>query len=242
MHFFAATSASGAGEAYSRLLGVIVVLGFAFCALIFFVVSLVKASTRRTRGWMISAAISGIVMMGCLAAGVSMITAAVSTAAQVGTGAARPKELGSKDGTVSLKVPGTWVAMPELRRDAIIAAGDKASQRYVFVIPTPKSVFPGNLQEFDRFATKGMQEVLEDEKVSDPESLKLGGFDAIRRSISGTTAGRPFTYYEQVLIETRDTYYQLLLWTMFSHSSAAELEFRNISGSFAAEAGPSVEE
>jgi hypothetical protein len=48
--------------------------------------------------------------------------------------------------------------------------------------------------------------------------------------------------YEQVLVETRSTYYQLLLWTGLSEQSGAQTDFRNIVGSFAAEAGPAMPE
>ena len=124
---------------------------------------------------------------------------------------------------------------------AVIAVGDKAHEQYAMVLPTDRASFPTGLADFDVFVSEGLGKALQDSKVSEPQEIHLGGYRAIRRSISGMRGGHR-TAYEQVVIETHSTYYQMLLWTIFSHRSAAEREFNDIIASFAAESAPALPE
>ncbi|WP_035608357.1 hypothetical protein [Haloferula sp. BvORR071] len=241
MQWIAETVSPEASENYSRLLGVVVLLGFSFCALIFFVVAVVKAARLRTRGWMLSAALSGLAMLGGLTWAVSMVTEAVASAAKTGKAAALPREVASADGKVSIKIPGSWSEMPELHPAAVIAVGDKMHEQYVMVLPTGRASFPTSLSDFDVFVTEGLGKALQDSKVSEPKTIQVGGYRAIRRSITGVQGGHR-TAYEQVVIETHSTYYQMLMWTIFSHRSAAERDFNDIIASFAAESAPALPE
>lgn len=228
-------------DAYGHLLGVVVLLGFSFAALIFFVVALVKASRQRTRGWMLTAAVSGLSMLGALTWAVSIAAEEVAKVAKDERTDGLPKELSSPDGKVSIKVPGSWSPMPQLHPAAAIAAGDKGHEQYAMVLPTPREKFPASTADFEVFVTEGLKDALEDSKASEPETIQVGGFKGIRRSITGMRGGNRMAY-EQVIIETRSTFFQLLMWTVFSHRSAAEQEFKDIVGSFAAEAAPALEE
>lgn len=245
MHLIAETVSAQDRDAYSHLLGVVVLLGFSFAALIFFVVALVKASRNRTRGWVLTAAITGILMLGGLTWAVSLVAEAVASSAKVAKTTNLPgevpTELSSPDGKVSIKVPGSWTAMPGLHPAAAIAAGDKDHEQYMMVLPTPREKFPASTADFEVFVTEGLKQALEDSKASEPETIEVGGFKAIRREISGLKSGNRLAY-EQVIVETRNTFYQILMWTIFSHRSAAEQKFRDIVASFAAEAGPLLKE
>jgi len=242
MHFFAETVSAETSDAYSRLLGVVVLLGFSFAALIFFVVALVKASRNRTRGWVLTAAVSGLAMLGALTWAVAMVTEEVAKkVAKVEETNQLPIELSSPDGKVSIKVPGSWSAMPQLHPAASIAAGDKIREQYAMVVATPREKFPASAIDFEVMVSEGVKGALKDSKDSEPETIEVGGFKGIRRSISGVSGGHRLAY-EQVVIETRSTFYQLLMWTVFSHRSAAEQEFNDIVASFAAEAAPLISE
>jgi hypothetical protein len=242
MDLIAETVSARDSDAYSHLLGVVVLLGFSFAALIFFVVALVKASRNRTRGWVITAALSGIAMLGGLTWAVAMVAETVASSAREEKAAGLPAtELSSPDGKFSIKVPVSWTAMPELHPAAAIAAGDKDHEQYMMVLPTPREKFPASAADFEVFVTEGLKQALEDSKASEPEEIQVGGFKAIRRSISGLKNGNRLAY-EQVVVETRNTFYQILLWTVFSHRSVAEQKFRDIVASFAAEAGPPLPE
>jgi hypothetical protein len=231
-----------AGEAYSRLLGLVAIIGFGCVAFAVFCISLVKASRHRTRGWTIAAVVSSVAMLGSLVAAVDLVT---ETVAGAGAGGAKtlemPREITSSDGRVSMKIPASWKVMPDLHPAAVLAAGDKSLGQYGMVLPTGRASFPGSLADFDLFVTEGLKKALKDPSVSDPEEIEIGGYRAIRREVSGLK-GTEQLAYEQVLVETRSTYYHLLLWTGASERAAAENDFRNITGSFAAEAGPPMPE
>ncbi len=247
MHLIAETVSAQDRDAYSHLLGVVVLLGLSSAALIFFVVALVKVSRERTRGWMLTAALSGVAMLGCLTWAVSMVAETVAAGrTKAAQSAARPSEmpseLSSPDGKVSIKVPGSWTAMPGLHPAAVIAAGDKEQEQYMMVLPTLREKFPASTADFEVFVTEGLKQALEDSKASEPETIEVGGFNAIRREISGLQKNGNRLAYEQVVVETRNTFYQVLMWTAFSHRSAAEQKFRDIVASFASEAGPLLKE
>ncbi len=241
MNFLADTVSPEAGEAYGRLLGLVAVIGFGCVAFAVFCISLVKASRHRTRGWTITAFLSCVAMLGSLAGAVSMVAEALAGAAKSGKSLGMPTEISSSDGRVSVKIPGSWSSLPDLHPAAILAAGSKAQERYAMVLPTGRASYPGSLADFDKFVTEGLKGALKDPKVSEPENVEIGGYKAIRRTVTGTKGDQELAY-EQVLVETRSTYYQLLLWTGASQHADAETDFRNIVGSFAAEAGPAMPE
>jgi hypothetical protein len=230
------------GEAYGRVVGLVALIGFGCVAFAVLCISLVKASRLRTRGWTITAVLSCIAMFGSLAGAVNLVAKSVAEAARDGGKAiGMPQEISSKDGRVSIKIPGSWGPLPELHPAAIIAVGDKARERYGMVLPTGRASYPGSLDDFDKFLTAGLREALKEAQVSEPETVEIGGYRAIRRTVSGDKGGKMLVYH-QVLVETRSTYYQVLLWTGAGREAAAEVDFRNIVGSFAAEAGPAMPE
>ncbi len=241
MSFLADAVSPAAGEAYGRLLGLVSIVGVGCVAFAVFCISLVKASRHRTRGWTITAILSCAAMLGSLAAAVSMVAETVAGSSGNLKPFQRPFEITSRDGAVSLKVPASWSALPDLHPAAVLAAGDKSQEQYAMVLSTGRTSFPGSLGDFDSFVTEGLKKALKETEVSDPESIEIGGYKTIRRSIAGIK-GNDKLAYEQVLVETRSAYYQMLLWTEFSHRAAAEKDFRNIIGSFAAEAGPALPE
>ena len=241
MNFHADAVSPEVGEAYGRLLGLVGIIGFGCVAFAVFCISLVKASRHRTRGWTITAVLSCVAMLGSLAGAVGMVAEAVAGAKRGGETLGLPREVSSSDGRVSVKIPASWSSLPDLHPAAILGAGDRAEERYAMVLATERTSYPGSLAYFDRFVTEGLKKALKEPEVSEPESVEIGGYKAIRRRITGTKGDRGLAY-EQVLVETRSTYYQLLLWTKLARQRDAQTDFGNIVASFAAEAGPAMPE
>lgn len=230
------------GEAYGRLVELLVLIGVGCVAFAVACIAVVKASRLRTTGWSITAILSIIALFGSLAGAVNLVAETVGGATRgKGKTMGMPREISSNDGRVSIKIPGSWKSLPELHPAAIIAVGDKTQERYGMVLPTGRASYPGSLEDFDKFVTTGLSEALKEAKVSDAKVEEIGGYRAILRTVSGKK-GEHTLIYHQVLVETRSTYYQLLLWTGIEHQASAEVDFRNIVGSFAAEAGPAMPE
>src|SRR5215213_6567727 len=86
--------------------------------LVFFVVALVKAFTRKTTGWIITA-----IVMGLLSA-LMAVSAAASVAMAISRKAAEngkiTKVLKSKDNKYKIVVPTSWKSMPDLNPQASI--------------------------------------------------------------------------------------------------------------------------
>jgi len=202
---------------------------------IFFIVALIKAITKRTKGWVIGAVISGVLALFGVVGLIGM--AANSLAKLAKTASEKKKTVASKDGRFRLEVPATWREMPELHEDAQIEAGNGRLEQYVIVIENSKADYVGTLAEFDELVIGQMKETVPGGEVSEPESRAVGGYPAIHRRLSGTVSNLRVVYYISS-VETEKGFYQVLTWTMQSRDSAAQPVFREVIDSFTSDDGP----
>lgn len=180
----------------------------------FFLLSLIKSFTRKTRGWIISAVVAGLITLVGLFGGIAFFVQKVAAKAKTAREAAdRKKLITSADGTFSIEVPGNWKSMPELNDDAQIAAGNAIRDVYAMIIPNPRSDYDGSFEEFDELVLEVLVSSLEKSHASPVENLTIQGHSARRRRVEGTIEKTRVVYY-LVTLETKDTYYQIMAWTM----------------------------
>ena len=235
------SSAYETGQAVGRTL-VIAFVAVAFLGGgLFFVISMIKAATRKTRGWIISAVVSGVVALGGLFGAVGLAASSLGKAIQSGkSDSERKSKLASDDGRYRIEVPKSWKEMPELNDAAGIVAGNVFREQYVLVIENAKSDFVGDLASFDELTSGGLKENLKDAEVSEPEKRKVGAYPALHRRVVGTTDNIRVVY-QITSVESADAFYQVMMWTIPSRESAALPVFREVVDSFSAKAGPPEE-
>jgi acyl carrier protein len=219
-----------------------IVIALVFAALIgggiFFVVAMIKAATRKTRGWIIGAVVSGVVALGGLLGAAGLAASSLGKALQSSKAeGARKKRIASADGSFRLEIPGNWKEMPELNEDAGIAAGNALREQYVVVIENPKSDYVGDFEDFDKLTTGMLTGNLEKAEISAPQDREIGGYPARHRRLAGTTENIRVVY-QISSIETGDAFYQVLMWTIPSREAAALPVFREVIDSFSAQAAP----
>jgi acyl carrier protein len=205
---------------------------------IFFVVAMIKAATRKTRGWIIGAVVSGVVALCGLLGAASLAASSLGKAIKSNKELAdRKKRVASPDGGFRVEVPGNWKEMPELNEDAGIAAGSELREQYLVVIENPKTDFVGDLDAFDKLTSDLLTGNLTNPEVSDVESRDAGKYPARHRRLIGTTENIRVVY-QVSSVETDDAFYQVLMWTIPSREAAALPLFREVIDSFSAKAGP----
>ena len=202
---------------------------------IFFIVALIKAITRKTRGWITATVISGVL---ALFGVVGLIGVAVNSIAKIAkTAKERKKTLASKDGRYQLEVPSNWRDLPELHQTAEVRAGNAMLEQYVIVLENPKADFTGTLAEFDELMIEQMKGNVTGGEASEPEVRPAGSFPAIHRRLAGTVNKLGIVYHLSS-IETNTAFYQVLTWTTRSRESAAAPVFREVVDSFISKDGP----
>jgi acyl carrier protein len=229
------SSAYEAGQTFGRIL-VYSVLGVAALGGgIFFLIAVIKAFTKKTRGWIIGSIASGIVALVGVAGLIGAAATSLVKAAKTATD--KKKTIASKDGRYRVEVPAAWREMPELHEEADIEAGNVLREQYLLVLENPKSDFEGTLAEFDDLVVGQMEGNLERAAISEPEPLTIDGRPALQRELTATVDKVRITYL-MASIETDAAFYQVLTWTTPSRQAAALPVFREVIASFRADGGP----
>jgi acyl carrier protein len=229
------SSAYEAGQAAGKI-AVYVVIGLAALGGgIFFIIALIKAITKKTKGWIIGAVVSALLAMFGVVGLIGM--AANSIAKLAKTASEKKKTVASKDGRIRLEVPATWREMPDLHEDAQVQAGNALLDQYVMVLEDLKSDYTGSLQQFDALIIGQMKEKMVDCEVSEPEARPIGSYPALHRRLTGTVDTIKVVYHI-ALVETDAGFYQIMRWTTPSRESSVQTVFREIADSFTSNDGP----
>jgi hypothetical protein len=220
------------GQSFLTVLVVVALLGGG----IFFVIAMVKATTAKSRGWIIGVVVSGLVALCGLLGAAGLAARSLGKVIQSNKAAAERKiRLVSDDGRYRIEVPGTWKSMRELNEEAGIAAGNAIREQYVLVIENPKSDYVGDLDSFDELTVELISDNLEKPELSDSEDRPVGSYPARHRRLVGTTENVRIVY-QLASIETDDAFYQLMMWTVPSREAASKEVFREVVDSFTAKA------
>ncbi len=209
-------------------LGVIVVSGLVF------VVSLVKAIATRRRAWIVAAIATAAVCVGVTLVWVAMVLThrhSVSLATSEGF-----RRVTSTDGAVALVVPAAWKDLPELHEDADLVVGNLFAEEYLLVLREAKQDFAGSLRSYAEHVTADMQEYSRSRDRQEFKAVSVGGCPALHTRFSGVVE-RTRIVYDLTLVETADSYCQVLFWALPSRFDAAKPKFDAALSTFEAAAG-----
>ena len=228
------------GEMFGRFVAIGGLMLAALGGGIFFVVSLVMALTRKSRGWAVACGVSGVLAVLGVAGGARM---AASQMIKLAEAASDPngekRRVVSADGRCGVEVPVAWRDKPDLHEDAVLGATDSGERTCVMVLTDLKADFAGDLKEFDQLTVEAMAEALTGAEISMAESRVVDGCPAIYHRIGGTM-DRLNVVYHRMSIETADAFHQVMVWTTASREKRMLPLMTAILGSFESEAGPPV--
>lgn len=195
---------------------------------VFFVVALVKSFTRKTTGWIVTASILGflgLALLGTMLLGFAVgITKAIkqSDLDQV---------LTSKDGRYSISVPGAWNGNTAPDGVTCLEARSRFPARHVMVIALGKDLVQRPLADYAAISTERITSGTKNGVRSDPESLALGSYPAIRYRVSGNLEDSEVVYH-LTFVETPGALCQISCWSLQSDEGIAKPIFEKVAASF----------
>lgn len=218
-------SAYNAGYMLGKVLGFGIGLGL----MVAMIVCLVMAIRRKSTGWIVAAAVSGLLVLGGIGVAVlAAVTGVVSAAAKMDK---LDQRLTTENQKYALTVPHSWRSMKELNAKAVIASGNGAKEQYFILITEPKQGFAGALADYSIAATGRMAERAQNGKLGDFEHVSLNGRDALQRRLTGNFQGMEIAYLH-TSIETDGEWCQLICWTLAPREKIAFPVFEKVVKTF----------
>jgi hypothetical protein len=100
------------------------------------------------------------------------------------------KEITSSDGKIDVTVPGLWVKMPGLNKQATLQVGDKNKQMYLIVITDTKAdVDNMTLEKHHDLTRDRMFQKMKNASATEPVPLTIDGHPALQDELTGTEKG-----------------------------------------------------
>lgn len=196
---------------------------------IFFIVALVRASSAKTKGWIIVCVVTGLLAVAAF--GVAGKFGVQEVQKFIVEGARVEKPMIGKNGRFKMTVPNNWSAMPKLNPIADIAAGNLLLEQYLMLIAEPKDEVGTGLEEFAKIVTAQMRAKLGNPQQGEFEKLAIGGFPALRCRIAGKAEGIDIVYLH-TSVETPDSLCQVLCWTLAPREQTAFPIFEKVAATF----------
>lgn len=133
----------------------------------------------------------------------------------------------SPDSSVSMVLPATFHPLV-LNPGATLQFGDSATESYVMVLLESKQDMVGwNLTRHSMITLAHVLASLDSPEVAGPDSLAIGGHEAVQYTVKGATQGRRIAYLHTT-IDSPDNFAQVVAWTVASRWSSNEDLIREI--------------
>ncbi len=216
--------AYSAGYILGAFVGGLVAIGL----LILFVIAIIQAINKRSKGWIITSVITGILGLGLVGTGVVIgMSAIIKKAAN---DAKIEQKLTSKDERFTIVVPNGWDVMPELHEDADLAAGNGSLEQYGIVLVESKAELKMDLPAYAKLIMDSMKERVNG-TPGPLENTIIQEKPAIRSRLVGKVDGIDIVY-QCHFVETPDSLCQILCWTLPRNESRAFPIFTKVAASF----------
>jgi hypothetical protein len=127
----------------------------------------------------------------------------------------KPKTVVSTDNKVELTVPASWSIQTNLNEQANLQVGQPLQELYTIIIPDSKANIDQSvdLEFLADSIRKNTEQSLTNGTTTDLVSLKIDGFEAKQFEASGGYQ-KINAKYIFTIINTPDTYYQMMSWTL----------------------------
>jgi hypothetical protein len=192
-----------------------------------FVVSLILALVKKSRGWAISAGVAGVLLLGL----VTLVVVGIAGVRQAARTANEPQTVTASEGRAVLDIPGAWRSLDLDNEDAALTVGNPLREEYLIVIAEPISDFELDLDGFTELALGQTLGALDSAQPGAIEALTIQGFPARRTEITGSSDGLRM-HYLVTYVQGAAHYYQVLAWTLPSKRAVAFPRFEQVVGTF----------
>lgn len=196
---------------------------------VFFIVALVKAFSKKTTGWIVTAVLTGLVGLGMVVVAIAGVVVGVSRTAS--ESAKLNQVLKTKNGGFQVTVPGSWKPLPDLNPSAEIVAGNMAREQYLMIFVEPDESIAIDLSRLLEATAERMAAKLSDSSVGEATSLTIDGHPALRCRITGKRDGIDLAYLHTCL--KRDgQIIQLICWTLARREAGAFPIYEQVTATF----------
>lgn len=200
-----------------------------------FILALVMALVKKTRGWIIATVVSGIVGLLLVIGG---IVAAVGMGISAAKKQALPQDFSTASGVATVTGASGWSVLDIGSEDADLGIGNIYSEQYLIVLAEPKTDFPEgyDLAAFAELAYGQFSQTLADVEAGEPVEVSYQSIPRLRRELRAASDGIRIFYLIDYA-EGRDHYYQVMSWTLEDRESKGKPVLEAALNSFRENAG-----
>ncbi|MDF1658509.1 MAG: hypothetical protein P1U58_12915 [Verrucomicrobiales bacterium] len=179
---------------------------------ILFVLSLVMAITRKSKGWTVATIATGVI--GVIAIVISLVYAGKQGAAKLAE-MKQPRPFVTTDGLAEVSAPGIWTEQDFDNDVASLQIGNLIGSQYLLIISEKKREFVPEfgIDEYAETISEQMREIVENPIETELMPMEIGGLTAFRWELEGDIDGTPIAYLN-TFIEGEEHFHQVLTWTL----------------------------
>jgi hypothetical protein len=184
-------------------------VGLLFPALFLFF--LIMALTRKSKGWIIAAVISGIITLLTFLGGMVF---AVNTGAKEAKKQAEPRRFTTSDGVATVIGAPQWRELAIGSADASLGIGNPVLRQYLVVTTKARADFAEGytLADFAAAASEQALSILPSTRVTDFSEVTVGGMKGLRHEAIGAADGLGL-FYLNTYLESPTHFHQVMAWT-----------------------------
>lgn len=177
----------------------------------FFLFFLIMALTRKSKGWIIAAVVSGIITLLTFIGG---IVFAVTTGVKESEKQAEPRSFTTSDGVATVIGAPQWRQLTIGSAGTSLGIGNQVLKQYLVVTTKPRRDFTEGytLAEFAAAASEQELSILASKQVTDFSELTVGGMKALRQEARGSADGIGL-FYLNTYLESPSHFHQVMIWT-----------------------------
>lgn len=142
------------------------------------------------------------------------------------------KTFTSEDGSVQVIASEDWKTT-DIHEQAILQIANRAKNKYIIVIDESKVDFADKTTIFDfaKLVLDGMKETTENVSVSEPTKVIINNYPGLQYYFQGEV-DKIKVSYNISLIDTPETFYQVIAWSLQSNFDEYKEEFKTIISTF----------
>ena len=220
LSILANSDAYEAGQQAGKVFGMVFMVIIIIAVPAFFILSLIKALTKKTKGWVICLIISSLLLLSFgVLVGIAAVTAyrqgKDNSTSEYSVDDSQMQTVVTDDGLLSFELPSNWKEVDELHDEASLKYGHLRSEQYMLVLSENKSDFEEDVSLRDyadlclenaELATSGMRfGEWTEHQIANRKMLKVQ---------MSATVDRIKIKYQYGYYETKDHYHQIMQWTL----------------------------
>lgn len=199
---------------------------------ILFIISLVMAIVRKSKGWAITSMATVLLGFSCF---VLLAIYGADQAKEEGVETAKeaPVKFELSDGTAFFEPQGTWSFVDMGFRDTHLEIGNSNGHDYYAVFVDEKENLPADflLSDFAAVSLEFAKSTLSAPELGEPKQVEIAGMPGIQQEVVGTASNVEYVYL-CTFLEGPDRYYHLLGWTQVPYRETSLPQLESVAETF----------